>query len=99
MTNTKLALIVDTALNNPNVKYFGRRKAFVSSVWEAIKAHPDVRAARMTLASFKAQLLACNTSDLLELARADLVAAMDRADIDASVINDRFTTWHFIVNR
>ncbi len=50
----------------------------------------------ITLDDFKKKLLEANRRGLLTLMRADLVGAMDPAEVAQSEINDRGATFHFV---
>jgi hypothetical protein len=74
---------------------FGDRKVFISSVWHALRATPPW--SRLELDDFKTRLLSAHRKRELELARADLVAAMDPALVAASETRTDGATFHFIV--
>lgn len=91
------ATVSDAATRVPESGRFGSRKVFVSAVWEALTA---AERARQNLDGFKAQLFAAHRAQLLSLARADLVAAMPTALVEASEMEpDRGVTFHFVVDR
>jgi hypothetical protein len=73
---------------------FGDRKVFIASVWDTFHRDP---AWAMTLDDFKATLLVAHRHGELELARADLVSAMDPELVRASETAWDGTTFHFIV--
>ncbi len=73
---------------------FGDRKVFISALWRQLRDHPIC--ARMDLALFKAHLVDANRADLLALHRADLVAAMDPAEVEASQTHYGTATFHFV---
>ena len=50
----------------------------------------------LTKQEFHRLLLEANRQRLLELARADLVGAMDRQEVADSEIEDRGATYHFV---
>jgi len=75
---------------------FGPYKVFVSAIWRQL-AH-DPRRDGMTLDELKQRLLAANRASLLDLARADLVGAMDRDDVAMSEITDRGASFHFVLD-
>lgn len=83
------AVAVKSVAKRPGVKKFHNR-AFIHSVKEIGFPRSDPR-------EFCARLVAAQIAGLLELARADLVGAMDRKDIDASEIAYSGTTYNFIV--
>jgi hypothetical protein len=74
---------------------FGQRKVFISAVYVRLV----VAGARPgDLDSFKARLMLAATGGLVELARADLVAAMPFDAVAASEISVAGTTYHFVVD-
>lgn len=74
---------------------FGDRKVFISSVWHALRAMPPW--SQLDLDEFKARLVSAHRQRELELARADLVAAMDPTLVAASETRTDGATFHFIV--
>lgn len=74
---------------------FGDRKVFISSVWHALRAMPPW--SRLELEDFKARLVSAHRRHELELARADLVAAMDPTLVASSETRTDGATFHFIV--
>jgi hypothetical protein len=74
----------------------GDRKVFISEVWDVVSEDP--RYSRMGVDAFKDRLLAHR--DKILLARADLVAAMDPALVEASETGSRAlgATYHFVVD-
>lgn len=74
---------------------FGDRKVFISSVWHALRATPPW--SQLALDEFKARLVSAHRQRELELARADLVAAMDPTLVAASETRTDGATFHFIV--
>jgi hypothetical protein len=74
---------------------FGDRKVFISSVWHALRATPPW--SQLALDDFKARLVSAHRQRELELARADLVAAMDPTLVAASETRTDGATFHFIV--
>lgn len=75
--------------------WFGDRKVFISALWRALQH--DTRFHNWTLAQFKAALVQANRERALELARADLVAAMEPGEIGQSEINAEGAQFHFVV--
>lgn len=73
---------------------FGDQKVFVAAIWRAI--HADPRFSGMSLETFKRLLIDANRQRLLNLARADLVAAMDPDEVRLSEISDDISTYHFV---
>lgn len=83
---------LETRVDYPGAK-FGQ-KIFIGHVWEAFKKkNPGA-----TRADFNKQLLDANKAGHLKLARADLVGAMNRKDVDGSEISHPATgdRLHFI---
>jgi hypothetical protein len=76
---------------------FGDRKIFISRAWDALRARPAWSA--LALADFKHQLLALHREQAVVLARADLVAAMDPALVEASETRTDGASFHFIVRQ
>ncbi len=72
---------------------YGDQKVFIISVYRAIPPH----ALGMTLSEFKRWLVEANRNRVLNLARADLVGAMDRNLVRDSEIEDLGSTFHFIL--
>lgn len=85
------ATAVKLAGKKPGVKMFHDR-AFIHSVKAAGFPRSDVQ-------EWNTQLVAAHVAGFLELARADLVGAMDRRDIDASEIEYNGSTFNFITMR
>jgi hypothetical protein len=75
---------------------FGPYKVFVSAIWRQL-AH-DPRRGGMVLDELKQRLLEANRASLLDLARADLVGAMDRDEVAMSEIADRGASFHFVLD-
>jgi hypothetical protein len=75
--------------------WFGDRKVFVSAVWDQLRQ--GSRWSQVTFDDFKHRLLAAHRAGELVLARADLVAAMDPAQVAASEIAADGASFHFIV--
>jgi hypothetical protein len=78
---------------------FGDRKVFIAAVWRQLRTSPAFDG--MTLAKFKDRLVEAHRQRLLELARADLVAAMDSREVAESewVDPDGGRSYHFVVDR
>lgn len=76
---------------------FGAEKVFVSAIWRRIEH--DRLAPDMSLDRFKRWLVSANREQLLDLARADLVGAMDAKLVADSEIEDKGATFHFVVDR
>lgn len=73
---------------------FGVRKVYISALWPAVDPNGSI-----TLNVFKRRLLSARAAGLLELARADLVAAMDPALVADSATRDLGAEYHFVVDR
>lgn len=74
---------------------FGGRKVFISAVWDQLRR--DGRWASLSIPEFKRRLLDAQRAGEVELARADLVAAMDpRLVADSETLADG-ASFHFIV--
>lgn len=94
---TELSSAVHLAISSIGVgarSRFGARKVFVSAVLEAL-AH-----AGHTVDSevVKLRLVDAHRRGLLSLVRADLIAAMPVDVVIASEIQDRWSTFHFVVD-
>ncbi len=76
---------------------FGTEKVFVSAIWRGIER--DQRVEGMSFDGFKRWLLTANRQSQLVLARADLVAAMDRKQVSESEIADQGSTFHFVLDK
>ncbi|HET7504126.1 MAG TPA: hypothetical protein VFK02_24060 [Kofleriaceae bacterium] len=76
---------------------FGAEKVFVSAIWERIER--DGRLPELSYERFKRWLVTANRDQLLDLARADLVGAMDPKLVADSEIEHLGTTFHFVVDR
>jgi hypothetical protein len=72
--------------------HFGEDKVFISHVWRTLKE--QVRG--LDEQTFKNRLVEANRARLLSLSRADLVEAMDAADVAASETRYLGATFHFI---
>lgn len=88
------ARAVQAAARAATTGRFGDRKVFVSAIWEGLRGRPEAPA---SLGELKHQLLAAHRAGALELARADLVAAMDPALVAASEILADGASFHFVV--
>jgi hypothetical protein len=76
---------------------FGTEKVFVSALWHRIER--DSRIPNWSLDRFKRWLITANRDQLLDLARADVVGAMDPKLVAESEIEDLGATFHFVVDR
>jgi hypothetical protein len=75
---------------------FGPEKVFVSAIWERLQG--DGRMLDFSLDRFKRWLVAAQRERLLDLARADLVGAMDPHLVAESEIEDLGSTFHFVLD-
>jgi hypothetical protein len=75
---------------------YGKENVFVSALWQHIARD---RATDLPLDRFKRWLVTANRQQLLDLARADLVDAMDAKLVEQSEIEDLGATFHFVVDR
>jgi hypothetical protein len=79
---------------------FGARKVFVIAVFRALARREllrgDIRVG--TLTGFKARLINAQRDGHVVLARADLIAAMDREVVEFSEIESRGATYHFVID-
>ncbi len=73
---------------------YGDHKVFIAHVWDHLRAQPDFSA--MTLDDFKHALAEANNLRLVDLARADLVQAMDPDEVSRSEVRYLGATFHFI---
>jgi len=83
------------AAGSVQVGRFGDRKVFVSAVWDELRKAPPW--SELTLPDLKTRLVAAHRAGELELARADLVAAMDPELVAASEIIVDGASFHFLV--
>lgn len=80
---------------------YGGRKVFVAGLWR--EAQRDLRFAGMTRAQFNQLLLQAQRGSLIDMARADLVGAMDPAEVADSEIASPMglgakAVFHFVVD-
>jgi hypothetical protein len=73
---------------------YGDHKVFIAHVWDRLRPEPDF--AGMDLDGFKQALAAANNLRLIDLARADLVQAMDPEDVRRSEVQYLNATFHFV---
>lgn len=73
---------------------FGGAKVFISHVWRALHDDPAFRG--MEADEFKDRLVEAHRARLLELGRADLVEAMDPADVRESATPYLNAVYHFV---
>lgn len=92
--NYALVKKVRAAVKAPSARRFGEDKVFISSVWDLLHSDPEVSV--LGEAGFKRALVEAHRDGALVLSRADLVAAMDPADVAASETRHLNATYHFI---
>jgi len=97
LDDAAFAVMVNAAIRaiGPDGRY-GPHKVFVSAIWHQLAGDP--RCAGMVVDELKRRLLDAHRNDLLSLARADLVGAMDRDAVSASEIRDRGASFHFVLD-
>ena len=88
------AQVIASARQIPADRRFGENKAFISHVWRQLggEAADD----GLALDEFKTRLIAANREGLVRLSRADLVEAMDPADVAESATVYENALFHFI---
>ncbi len=72
----------------------GDRKVFIAHVWDRLRSEPEF--AGIDLDTFKQAIAEANNLRLIDLARADLVQAMDPDDVRRSEVGHLGATFHFI---
>ena len=77
------------------IAVFGPHRVFISAVIDGLRRLP--RWATRSVAELKAELLAARAAGQVELARADLVGAMDPERVAASQTDADGATFHFVV--
>jgi hypothetical protein len=75
---------------------FGR-KVFISALWRQLRTHPQFKG--VTLEQFKRNLYLAHKEQLLTLARADLVAAMDPSEVAESEYDAGGARFNFVVDK
>lgn len=88
-----LVVVRDAAAKVKAPGRFGDRKVFVSALWQRVG-----NTLGMSLDAFKQWLVVQHRAGVLQLARADLVAAMDPDLVAASEIRFGNATFHFLVD-
>jgi hypothetical protein len=73
---------------------FGDNKVFIAHVWRTLASDPQMIS--LGLDAFKHRLAEANQARLLDLARADLVEAMDPDDVRTSEVSHLGATFHFV---
>ena len=91
---TALAERVKAAARACPTGRYGDHKVFIAHVWDRLRPEPDF--AGMDLDGFKRALAEANNLRLIDLARADLVQAMDPEDVRRSEVQYLNATFHFV---
>ena len=89
-----LPVVLDAIRRVPASGRFGKQKVFISALWDRVGSK-----IAMSLPQFKAWLIAANRNRQLDLARADLVGAMDQDLVSKSEIDHMGATFHFVIDR
>jgi flagellar biosynthesis GTPase FlhF len=85
---------IKKAMRSPAARKFGPNKVFIASVWEQLRTDRLFRAGGRR--GFDELLLRAHQDGDLRMARADLVSAMNRKDVDDSEIAHLNATFHFL---
>jgi len=85
---------IERAARAPSARRYGPDKVFIASVWESLERDPEL--CPLGEAGFKHLLVEAHRRGLVDLSRADLVAAMDPRDVAASETRHLSATYHFI---
>jgi hypothetical protein len=88
------ARAVTEAATRPEVARFHDDRAFIGSVWDCMRGHSPV--GDMSLEQFKTTLIEAHRARLLHITRADLVSAMDPAEVERSEARYQDSTFHFV---
>lgn len=88
-----LPVVLSAVKTMPPSGRFGPDKVYISDVFGKVG-----KKIKMTMGEFKRWLVVQNRERHLNLARADLPDAMDRAKVDRSEIRDMGATFHFILD-
>lgn len=88
------ACAVQAAARRPGVARFHEDRAYIASVWEQMRGESPV--GDMSLADFKNKLIAAHRERLLEITRADLIAAMDAREVERSEAHYQNASFHFV---
>ena len=70
---------------------------WISRAWRQFQSQSDGHGAGLDLPAFKQRLVEANREGLLRLSRADLVSAMDPADVRESETRYLNAEFHFIL--
>ena len=74
--------------------WFGDSKVFISHIWLGMRHEPAFH--RINDSAFKMRLIEAHCAGLIELSRADLVEAMDPADVRESATPYLNAVYHFV---
>jgi hypothetical protein len=85
--------VLEAARKSPT-GWYGDNKVFIVHAWRALEH--DSELSDIDLDTFKRRLAEANNARLLDLARADLVQAMDPEDVRLSELSYFGATFHFI---
>ncbi|HEY6882383.1 MAG TPA: hypothetical protein VI299_30335 [Polyangiales bacterium] len=85
--------VMDTA-RKPGVTRFHDDRAFIGSIWEHMRGRSPVF--EMPLDAFKEKLVQAHRQKLIRMSRADLVQAMDPAEVARSEARYLSATFHFV---
>lgn len=94
ITVNPLIVVLDAVAEAPASGRFGPEKVFIYPLWQKVG-----RKIKMSLAEFKRWLVDQNRERTLDLARADLVGAMDPTLVRESEIVDLGSAFHFVIDR
>lgn len=86
--------VAEAARRIPAARRFGENKTFISHVWRELASEVDFDG--FPLDRFKRRLVEANREGLVRLSRADLVEAMDPADVEDSATAYENAIFHFI---
>ena len=89
------AAAVRAARDTPPAGWFGDNKVFIAHAWRQMRSTPG--GPSLDLPAFKQRLIEANREGLLRLSRADLVSAMDPADVRESETRYLNAEFHFIL--
>jgi hypothetical protein len=91
------AAALRAARQAPPAGWFGDNKVFIARAWRQLHSQPGAPGASLDLPAFKQRLVEANREGLLRLSRADLVSAMDPADVRESETRYLNAEFHFIL--
>jgi hypothetical protein len=86
---------VNEAARSATSGRWGDRKAFISHIWQHMQQAGKTHG--LDDVGFRTALLQANRSQLVQLARADLVQEMPAADVRASELKGPADTYHFVL--